>query len=206
MARNGHNGNGNGNGHHETESGHLDARAFKVAKETLTGDIRDVMLSEIRRHADRPWGKLSEAEQQRVIDRAAHTAENLVLQAVQIIAAGGRKFLPAVLKKVALDNVIKAELHISRMDETRHDLYDHQGSGVLVVLTNAAPYRGERAPAFADKDEPEMFDEETGELLETEASTKKPGKPKPKGGGKGGGKSKGNGKGKENPESGLNPI
>lgn len=149
----------------EAES--LDDRALKIARETLTGDIRDIMLNDMKdRKTSLPWNLRNEAAQQELIDQVTRMAESIVTRTVKIVAAGGRRTIQAHLKKITVTDSIKVEIELSKMDQQRHDLIDATGASVLIVVADAEIYEGERAPVTAKPDQKPMFDPDTGEIDE----------------------------------------
>ena len=150
----------NGNGAAEPkEPNELDEAALKIARETLTGDIRDIILNDMKeRKTSLPWNMRPEAAQQDAIDQVTRMAQSVVERCVKIVAAGGRRVIHAHLAKVTVKDGIKAELELSKSDEQRHQLMDSVGASVLVVITDAEIYEGERAPVFAAKDQKSILD------------------------------------------------
>lgn len=149
------------------EADSLDDRALKIARETLTGDIRDIMLNDMKdRKTSLPWNLRNEAAQQELIDQVTRMAESIVTRTVKIVAAGGRRTIQAHLKKITVTDSIKAEIELSKMDQQRHDLIDATGASVLIVVADAEIYEGERAPVTAKPDQKPMFDPDTGEIDE----------------------------------------
>lgn len=154
------------NGHTEpTPDEILDGAAMKIARETLTGDIRDVILTDLKdRKTSLPWNLRGEQAQTDIIEQVTRFAEGLVERAVKIVAAGGRKAIRAHLAKVTIKDEIKAELELPKTDEQRHQLMDSVGASVMVVIADSEIYRGEREPVIATKDQKAMFDPDTGEI------------------------------------------
>ena len=139
----------------------LDAQALKIARETLTGDIRDIMLNDMKeRKAGLPWNLRSEAQQAEIIDQVTRMSESIVARCVAIVAAGGRKNIYAKLNKITIKDGIKAEIELPKTDEQRHTLFDSQGAMVMIVIADPEPFTAERAPVPITpppKDQSEMF-------------------------------------------------
>jgi hypothetical protein len=132
---------------------------LKVARDTLTGDIRDFILDTLRHEQDkRPWDQRSEAEQRGTIALVEAAVLNSVTQAVEIVAAGGRRTIKATLEQVTVKDAIKGVLTLSRHDERRHALMDCVGQAVLVVIADPADYEGERSPVEVKPDQGELVD------------------------------------------------
>lgn len=149
----------NGHANPATEVDELDEAALKIARETLTGDIRDIILNDLKdRKTSLPWSMRKEAEQEEVIASVTRLAEGIVARAVKIVAAGGRKTIHARLKKVTVQDDIQAVLELSKADQQRHELIDATGASVLVVVADSEIYEGEREPAFASPDQSSILD------------------------------------------------
>lgn len=92
-----------------------------VAVETMSGDIRDFILNQLRYEQDkRPWNQRSEAEQRQTAASVEEAVHEIVRQAVELIAARGLKTIRATLDQVVVKDVIKAVLTIRRSDDQRH--------------------------------------------------------------------------------------
>lgn len=152
----------------EIDTNHvLDEAALKIARETLTGDIRDLILTDLKDHkSPLPWNLRGEEAQREVIERVTNFADGLVSRIVRIVAAGGRNVVQATLAKMTVKDGIKAELELSQFDQQRHRLMDAVGASVMVVVADTEVYQGEREPVTPLKDQPEMFDPESGEIQE----------------------------------------
>ena len=120
--------------------------SIDLAAATLTGDIRDFLLDRVKQ-LGKPFVAMTEDEQSDQIHAAKEAAERLVRKAVEIIAANGKKAMVGKLIKVQVKDNIQTQVNFNKEDEQRHDLFDAAGMYVSVVLADAAPYTGERAPA-----------------------------------------------------------
>ncbi len=128
-----------------------------LAADTLTGDIRDLVLDTLRHEQDkRPWHLRSEAQQRETVSRVEQAAHAWVRRAVELIAAGGRRTIRATIEQVVIKDGIKAVLTMSKFDELRHNLVDAQGSSVLVVVAEPEQFEGERDPVAIKPDQPDM--------------------------------------------------
>lgn len=128
-----------------------------LAKETLTGDLRDKLLENMRNLPD-VWQKLNEQAQQDQIDRATAQAKDLVEQAVKLIASGGRKTVPAKLEKLTLKDGCKVEMTCS--SSWIGELAPVLNNDVLIVTNSDDEFHGEKAPAKPDPDQADMFNDE----------------------------------------------
>ncbi len=163
-------------------------KAISVAKSTMTGDLRDVLLDIMRDRTltGKAWKDMKEDEQRRVRDMIVNRVEISVGRAVDIIASEGRRHVKVLLKSVTVKDGIKGSFETSKTAELRHELIDAQGDNVLVVLIGKEKYHGEKAPVKIDKDQPNLpmkeseengqtteevnHDPETGEVIEDTGS------------------------------------
>lgn len=150
-------------------------KAMEVAKATMVGDLRDVMLAILKDNnlGGKTWAELKEGEQRQVVDMLETRARSSVVRAIDIIASEGRRHIKVILKQVTIKDGLKGVFECSKGNELRHDLIDAQGENVLVVLTNTEQYLGKGNKVKIDKDQRELiddeddeedFDEETGEI------------------------------------------
>lgn len=129
-----------------------DQEEIDLVAATLTGDVRDALLNQIR-GLQKPYAQCTYDEQSEVIAHATKVADNLVARAVGLIAAEGRKALTGQLIKIQLKDSIQCQVNFSKADELRHELFDAQGMAVLLVIADMAPFVGEQAPAKAIADQ-----------------------------------------------------
>lgn len=132
---------------------------ISLAAGTLTGDVRDALLGHIKAQK-KPWPQLSQFEQTDVISAANTIAENLVRQAVRVIAAQGRETISAKLDKVEIKDGLKLTATCLKREQTMLALGLAQGHEVLIIAASADDYTGEREPAKATPDQRDFIDEE----------------------------------------------
>lgn len=135
----------------------LHKETLDLAANTLTGDIRDFLLDRVKQ-LGKPWVAMTEDEQNDQIRAAKSAAETVVKRACEIIAAGGKKSMIGTLVKIAIKDKIQVQLDFSKHDEQRHELMNAQGLTVSVVLADAEPFTGERAPAEATPQQGSLLD------------------------------------------------
>jgi hypothetical protein len=124
--------------------------------ETLSGDIRDALLTHVR--AIRvPWAMLAEDEQQALIDAISNTAKHTVRQVCAVMAQAGAPHVHAKIAKwMVKGGDLKLELAVTPLVVNMIALAEHGSRGAVLVLADASDFMGERAPAKADKDQPDM--------------------------------------------------
>lgn len=114
---------------------------------TLRGDIRDVVLTELKQ-AVKPWQQMNEDEQEHVIHRAGDIADSLVRRAVDIIAARGLDCLAITVGKFQVDAAeIKGTFEAYADDANLLAIRHLAGRRAMFVLSDPAAYLGERKPA-----------------------------------------------------------
>lgn len=133
---------------------HLEAIDLQL--ETLRGDIRDALLTQVRSMSD-PWQKLSESAQQTRIMTIDNMAGELVRRAAHIIGSKGFDHIGITIGKfTSKDGEIKAEFTTSQTHDSLVKIADMQNRRSLLVLVDADMYNGEQAPAEPDKDQPDL--------------------------------------------------
>jgi hypothetical protein len=123
--------------------------AAEMQVETLSGDIRDVLLSHFR-DIKVPWAMLNEEEQRDKIEALTNASFDLVRKTLAVISASKFPIINVAIGKFTVDKGVKIECTASPSVENITHLAQHgKGSGVL-VLAEARDYFGERAPARPD--------------------------------------------------------
>ena len=129
-----------------------------AAVETLTGDIRDALLTHVR-SIRVPWAMLAEDEQRETIAAISRTAEHSVRTAASLIAQRGFAHVDVRVGKWTVKDVIKLEVLASGTVDNITNLAEHGAGGAVLVLVEASEFFGERAPAKPNK-APDLFDGE----------------------------------------------
>lgn len=145
------------------EDGQAFETGIEIARETMTGDVRDLLLAEIKnaKRAGRPWPKLKEAEQLAIIDRCQHFADDLVARVSRIVAADGRMVINGEVDKVDIKDskdgaLLQARFVTHRSEGSLTALGMAVGKTVSMLIQDIQPFRGERAPASPDPDQPAL--------------------------------------------------
>ena len=136
-----------------------------LATETLSGDLRDVMLTHIRA-METPWSKLSERDQQDKIYAIENATADIVRRAVRMIAADGRDTIEVKVEKFTVKDTIKMETIANVIVENIERLAENRGQSAILTFVSAADYIGERSAAKPDPDEPGLGldDEDDGNV------------------------------------------
>lgn len=128
--------------------------AIKFAEETLSGDLRNTLLTHVRA-METPWSKLSESAQRDKIYAIERVAEDCVRQAVAIIARRGFDIIPVKIADFQVKGgTVKGKFEAIVTEANVVALSDHQAQSAIIVLTDAADFIGEKEEAKADPDEP----------------------------------------------------
>lgn len=123
--------------------------------ETLSGDIRDALLTHVR-SIKVPWAMLAEDEQADAISAIENTAKHVVRQVASIIATRGLPHIIGSVGKWTVKDGIKLELEATSLVENITALAEHGTGSAVLVLSEPGVYFGEKAPAKADKDQPDL--------------------------------------------------
>ena len=142
--------------------------------ETLSGDIRDWMLDQLRR-VDKPWTKLSEGEQRRIIEGAGDMGRQAVRRALDIFLDYDFPTLAvSVGKYTGKDGTLKAEF---TCQDTDANLVAVARAGrAVLVIAEPDSFFGEQQAAHPEPDQKAMdldaaeaagerVDPETGEII-----------------------------------------
>ena len=125
--------------------------------ETLSGDIRDVLLMTIR-DLKRPWSMLTAEEQSDVANRMEMASTNLVRQAVRLVT--DFEFPRAVVTmgevKIKGEKGIEAKITCTNIEHNRTVLGEHVGDMVLMLMVDADQFMAERQPVEITPDQPEL--------------------------------------------------
>lgn len=126
-----------------------------IAADTLSGDIRDALLTHVR-SMETPWSKMSEKAQSDKIYAISNAAERLVRKAVAIVAAAGHEPMFGRIAKFTVKDEIKAELVAASSVANIEKVAENIGQPAIIIFANPEVFMGERSEAAADKDQPEL--------------------------------------------------
>jgi CHAD domain-containing protein len=129
-----------------------DAEEAQLEAGTLSGDVRDVLLTHIRSMTV-PWAMLNEEEQRDKISAISKCAEDLVRKAIKVVTAQNFPTIIVEVKEWKVKGGIEMKCGASALIENIHSLAEHGPSPAVLVLAEASGFFGERAKARADKDQ-----------------------------------------------------
>lgn len=130
-----------------------------LAAETLSGDIRDALLTHVR-SMETPWSKMSEKAQSDKIYAISNAAENLVRRAVKIIAAQGHEPMFGRIAKFTVKDEIKAELIAGSSVQNIEKVAENISQPCIIIFANPDQFIGQKADAKPDPDQPDLIDDE----------------------------------------------
>jgi hypothetical protein len=117
-----------------------------------------------------PWQQLSQADQQKLIDRLAERVETFVAPCIAQLAAGGFTNVRAHLKQaVVTEDAIKVTINCPR--DSEHAITDCVGRQIVVVFIDPEQHAAAMDTIRADADQPSLpLEIENGEDLEDYAA------------------------------------
>lgn len=131
----------------------------EMAAETLTGDLRDLVLDLIR-HTPRTWREMTEAQQRDVAETVEAKMATAVRRACILLGAAGRRTIVAELEQYKQKG--PAAVATLKLPATSENMLTLVGvcqrptATVQILTVDATPFVGERAPAEIDADQPEI--------------------------------------------------
>ena len=133
-----------------------------LARQTLTGDLRDAMLDALR-NIPKSWKRMTQDEQREWIDIITRRDDALTANAVNIIAADGREVVTVELEKVERRDTIRGTFSCHWRPETWIALGAAQGGTIQIIPASVDPYSGEQSPANPDPDQLSLIDFPVGD-------------------------------------------
>lgn len=131
-----------------------------LARETMTGDIRDFILDRLKNdHNVLPWNTRGEQSQHETIGQVSRAVDNLVRKAIDIIVADGKPVLRGTLRKVQIKDTYQCQVDFLKSDPLRHALADSQGAVVMLAIAMPEEYEGQRSDVPINKDQPSLLND-----------------------------------------------
>lgn len=129
--------------------------------ETLTGDIRDSLLTHVRSMGE-PWQWMTEDQQADKIHAVSAMADTLVRRAAQIIATRGFNSVMITVGKITVTDKgeVKSEVSCPSITDSVVHLMNRQNRPSLLILVDPDDYAGERQEAKPTPDQPDLIDGE----------------------------------------------
>lgn len=125
---------------------------IEFAAKTLTGDLRDLLLDELRQLRE-PWHKLSERQQEIIAERVYGRSVEAVAELVNVIGARSFPFVDALVEEIRFkEKGCDLKLALSGMSrENRHAVVDARGTRIMLVIADSLYFHGARGPAKIDR-------------------------------------------------------
>jgi hypothetical protein len=111
----------------------------EMAASTLKGELMAITLDELKAARD-VWQKLSEDDQDGVIERVEKRCRDAVTQTIRLLSSHGFARVPAALEQLTVKDGIKAVAVVAKTDPARHELIDAQGSIVTLVIADLSQF------------------------------------------------------------------
>jgi hypothetical protein len=120
--------------------------ANDLAREFLLGEVMASAMKQLRA-TDKPWLRLPEEAQKRVISEVRQDVSKAIEKAVELIASDARTVFRSQVESVTFKDGVKAVLTMSNT-QASHELADTAGGFVFVVIENPNRYTygGENVP------------------------------------------------------------
>lgn len=149
-----------------------DAKPKEMAATNMSVAIIEHIIKQLKPMKE-PWSKLPEIDQRVFINGLDHEVRTNITKAVNLIAADKRPVLEAVVDTVTMKDGIKATLKIAKSQGYRHELFDSQGAGCLVIITDPGKFMKGELPK-ADKDQRSLIpDAKQGPKPQKDARTRR---------------------------------
>lgn len=133
-----------------------DGEGAQLAAVSLIGGVRDFFLRNVRENGmKKPWGKMSEKEQEMEINRATERAEQLVRDIVDIVAQGDFPVVHAIIDNFKIkDGEVTITSKGIADDQVLLSLNHAGKKAVKIVVADAGQFDKERTHVAPDPDEP----------------------------------------------------
>ncbi|WP_130470967.1 hypothetical protein [Candidatus Magnetaquicoccus inordinatus] len=125
-------------------------------KENMLGDFVKIM-ADIIKSMPSIWAKMSDGEQQQLLDKLRWQGNHLITKAVEDIAANGRRIVTGTLKQVAIKDEITATILCARSPEACAAFGMASGGGpVAFLLLDTEIFLTDANPVKIDPKQPEL--------------------------------------------------
>jgi hypothetical protein len=128
---------------------------YEMEADTLSGDIRDVLLSHVR-SMEVGWRFLSESQQRDKIYAMTSAATNLVRQAINIIATTEHPHITVAVGAVKIDKGVEIKLECPTSVDSITKLAEHGKRAAVLTLVDPETFFGEKDEAKPDPDQSEL--------------------------------------------------
>lgn len=120
--------------------------ATDLARVFMLGELMAAATRQLRA-LDKPWLRLPEADQKRVLREVQDDVRSAIDRAVELIATDARTCFVAAVESVTFKDGVKAVLTMANT-QASHELADTAGGSVYVVIESPQRYKvgGENVP------------------------------------------------------------
>lgn len=130
-------------------------KVLTMTAETVGKDLLQALLQEIKLLPD-VWVKIPQLKQDDIINRLRDRVYANVNMAAHLIASDGRTVVAGDLEQITIKDGVKAVVKFGTGAANLHELYEANGSAVLVVVSNAAKYSGGMETVHGESDQRAM--------------------------------------------------
>ena len=120
------------------DSKEVEKSAADIAREFMLVELMQAAMKQLRA-LDKPYLKMPEKDQKRVIYEVEEDVRTAITRAVEIIASDDRTRFRATVESVTFKDSVKAVLLMGN-SEASHELADTAGGSVLVVIEDPTRY------------------------------------------------------------------
>ena len=114
---------------------------FVLIERSVAQELLEHLVAELRAQR-RPWMTYTEDEQRDAIERLRKGVENGVSALTRIIVAAERPTMTADVDRVTFADSVRAVLKLPRSSPLVHELADHAGGQIVVVLVDPKAFAG----------------------------------------------------------------
>lgn len=137
------------------ESEYVATGRYEMEADTLSGDIRDALLTHVR-SMEVGWRFLNESQQRDKIHAMTAAATNLVRQALNVIAATEHPHVIVEVGAIKIDKGVEIKLGCAGTVDNITKLAEHSKHAAVLTLVSPEQFFGEKAEAKPDPDQPEL--------------------------------------------------
>lgn len=145
-----------------------------IELDTLSGDLRDVMLTRFR-DMQKPWEQMNEGEQYDFANGLELAAKDIVRRCTRLFTSYEWPHAAVQLGEIKIiggdKSRIEGKVVASNIAEYRDVLGEHVNSHVMLVCVNSDTFMAERAPVKIDPDQPDLPDQELPDSADEDLET-----------------------------------
>lgn len=125
----------------------------ELAEKLMLGKLTSIIVDMAKALPD-VWQKLSEDKQREWIDYTVRGCRDAARDAINVLACGNTSRVPCVVDSVTFKDGVKVVMKVSQSHQGgAHDIADHEGQTVLVVIPDMTPVESEQGVPEPDPDQ-----------------------------------------------------